>query len=82
MLYFLNRILFKLIIIVVLIIEFPWTKKLRQTLKDAFHIEKFRPMQLSAMNATLKGHDVILIMPTGGGKSLCYQLPALISDGK
>ncbi|EFX86121.1 RecQ1-like protein [Daphnia pulex] len=61
--------------------DFPWTKKLYQTLKDAFHIEKFRPMQLSAMNATLKGHDVILIMPTGGGKSLCYQLPALVSDG-
>jgi superfamily II DNA helicase RecQ len=65
----------------VFIIDFPWTKKLYQTLKDAFRIEKFRPMQLSAMNATLKGHDVILIMPTGGGKSLCYQLPSLVSDG-
>ncbi|XP_032789019.1 ATP-dependent DNA helicase Q1 [Daphnia magna] len=61
--------------------DFPWTTKLYQTIQDSFHIEKFRPMQLSAMNAVLKGHDVILIMPTGGGKSLCYQLPALISDG-
>lgn len=62
-------------------IDFPWTKKLYETLQDVFHIHKFRPMQLSAMNASLKGHDVILIMPTGGGKSLCYQLPALISSG-
>ena len=61
--------------------DFPWTQQLFQTLQDVFHIEKFRPMQLSAINASLKGHDVILIMPTGGGKSLCYQLPALISSG-
>lgn len=61
--------------------EFPWTSKLRQTLKEVFHLDGFRPKQLSAINASMKGHDTILIMPTGGGKSLCYQLPALISTG-
>lgn len=59
----------------------PWSDKLVQTLKKVFKIEKFRPYQLSTMNAVLSKHDCILIMPTGGGKSLCFQLPALIFDG-
>ena len=63
-------------------LEYEWTEKLHGKLKEVFHIDKFRPKQLSAINASLKGHDVILIMPTGGGKSLVYQLPSLISDGK
>ena len=63
------------------ITEYPWTKKLTQTLNEVFKIENFRAKQLPAINASMKGHDVLLIMPTGAGKSLCYQLPALISEG-
>ena len=52
-----------------------------QTMKDVFHISTFRPMQKEAINATMSKRDVILIMSTGGGKSLCYQLPAVLSTG-
>ncbi|KAF7988699.1 hypothetical protein HCN44_001272 [Aphidius gifuensis] len=60
---------------------FSWSKKLENGLADIFKIKKFREHQLSAMNAVLSGEDTILVMPTGGGKSLCYQLPAVISKG-
>ena len=46
-----------------------------------FKIAKFRSLQLETMNATLSGKHCILIMPTGGGKSLCFQLPALVNKG-
>ena len=60
---------------------FPWTQKILTTLSNVFKIESFRPLQLSCINALLSKRDVMLIMPTGGGKSLCYQLPAVISSG-
>lgn len=61
--------------------DFPWSDKLFELLKNVFKINSLRPYQLSTMNATLSGQDCILIMPTGGGKSLCFQLPALLSSG-
>ena len=62
--------------------DFPWSSKVEQVRQKIFKINSFRLWQLETINVTLAGHDCILIMPTGGGKSLCYQLPAVISDGK
>ncbi|KAL3204081.1 hypothetical protein MRX96_011847 [Rhipicephalus microplus] len=61
--------------------DFPWSNRVNETLENVFHMTSFRSMQLPAINVTLSNKDCILIMPTGGGKSLCYQLPALISKG-
>src|SRR6187431_1897708 len=41
----------------------------------------FRPLQEEAMRAVLDGRDLLLVLPTGGGKSLCYQAPALVRTG-
>lgn len=60
---------------------FPWSKNLKKALTDVFKIKELRPLQLQTMNAYMSNEDVLLIMPTGGGKSLCYQLPAVISKG-
>ena len=60
---------------------FPWSSNIQATLKSIFKIEKLRPLQASCINATMSNKDTILIMPTGGGKSLCYQLPAVLTPG-
>ena len=50
-------------------------------LKHIFGHHTFRPLQEQAVDASLNGSDLLMILPTGGGKSLCYQLPALLKDG-
>lgn len=61
--------------------NFPWSKTLREKLKSSFGLESFRSQQLETLNATLSKHDTILVAPTGGGKSLTYQLSAIIDPG-
>ena len=65
--------------------ELPLPSTLTQTpldiLKNVFGHEQFRPLQKGIIDHILKGQDALIVLPTGGGKSLCYQLPALIFDG-
>lgn len=50
-------------------------------LRDVFGFDSFRPGQEEIVDAVVRGENVLAIMPTGGGKSLCFQLPALVRDG-
>lgn len=50
-------------------------------LQENFGFDQFKGRQEEAIHSLLDGHDTFVIMPTGGGKSLCYQLPAMILDG-
>ena len=54
---------------------------LHSTLKEYFGFENFRLQQEKIISSILEGNDNLVIMPTGGGKSICFQLPALLLDG-
>lgn len=58
--------------------NFPWSQQVHTLLRDIFRIPSFRDNQKEIINATLSGDDVFVIMRTGGGKSLTYQLAALL----
>jgi DNA topoisomerase III len=59
----------------------PRPERLRELLQSAFRLEAFRPRQEAVCRAVAEGKDVLLVMPTGAGKSLCYQLPGLARGG-
>src|SRR5437016_6693522 len=55
--------------------------QLRQIIERHWGYRGFRPLQEPAMQAVLDGRDSVVVMPTGGGKSLCYQAPAVLRGG-
>src|SRR5580698_5143362 len=59
----------------------PDLETAQRMLRTIFGFEAFRPGQADILAAILEGRDVLAVMPTGSGKSLCYQLPALLRDG-
>jgi DNA topoisomerase-3 len=61
--------------------EGPRSTDLAHLLKDTFRLPSFRPYQEAVCRAVTEGKDVLLVMPTGAGKSLCYQLPGLARGG-
>ncbi|KAK4686598.1 hypothetical protein P7C73_g3531, partial [Tremellales sp. Uapishka_1] len=61
---------------------FPWTASIMANLAKVFHLKSLRLCQEGVINASMDGRDIVCVMPTGGGKSLTYQLPAILGGGR
>ncbi|GAA5918772.1 hypothetical protein JCM6882_006807 [Rhodosporidiobolus microsporus] len=61
--------------------DYPWSQEAKKLAKDGWGVKNWRMAQEGAINATMAGRDVVCVMPTGGGKSLIYQIPALLCPG-
>ncbi|QRV86165.1 ATP-dependent DNA helicase RecQ [Ceratobasidium sp. AG-Ba] len=59
-----------------------YKEEIMEKLHTVFGLQSFRTNQARAVDATMEGNDVFVLMPTGGGKSLCYQLPAVCTTGR
>ena len=57
------------------------SEEIRKNLKQIWGYENFRPPQEEIVNSLLSQKDALIIMPTGAGKSICFQLPALLNNG-
>ncbi len=58
-----------------------WMTDCRKVLKDVFGYADFRPLQKEIIEHVLRGEDSLVLMPTGGGKSMCFQIPAIVQEG-
>ena len=61
--------------------KFEWSGQVTEVARKYFGVREFRPNQREAINCLLTGNDCFVVMPTGGGKSLCYFVPAIIQRG-
>ena len=61
--------------------DFPWSARADAVLRDTFRLPGWRPLQREVVNATMAGRDALCLLPAGAGKSVCYQLPALLAPG-
>ena len=57
------------------------SKQLQKLLQTHWGYDEFRPLQREAIEAVMDGRDSVVVLPTGGGKSICYQIPAMLSSG-